>query len=86
MPTRFGLIWLSGFRGEDLNVIFYQNMPNLLNGYKSAERIFNFIPPFFYLYLGGHLGWKWESPDTFTKLFEYVLLPKLSHRFKQSTL
>jgi hypothetical protein len=28
-PARFGLIWFSGFRGEDLNVIFYQNMPNL---------------------------------------------------------
>jgi hypothetical protein len=27
-----------GFRGEDLNVIFYQNMPNLHNRYKSAER------------------------------------------------
>ena len=27
-PARFGLIWFSGFRGEDLNVIFYQNMPN----------------------------------------------------------
>jgi hypothetical protein len=23
IPARFGLIWLSGFRGEDLNVIFY---------------------------------------------------------------
>jgi hypothetical protein len=22
-PARFGLIWFSGFRGEDLNVIFY---------------------------------------------------------------
>jgi hypothetical protein len=31
-------IWFSGFRGEDLNVIFYQNMPNLHNQYKSAER------------------------------------------------
>jgi hypothetical protein len=31
-------IWFSGFRGEDLNVIFYQNMPNLHNRYKSAER------------------------------------------------
>jgi hypothetical protein len=30
--------WLSGFRGEDLNVIFYQNMPNLYNRYKTAER------------------------------------------------
>jgi hypothetical protein len=37
IPTRFGLIWLSGFR-EDLNVILYQNMPNLHNRYKSAER------------------------------------------------
>jgi hypothetical protein len=27
----FGLIWFSGFRGEDLNVILYQNMPNLHN-------------------------------------------------------
>jgi hypothetical protein len=34
----FGLIWFSGFRGKDLNVIFYQNMPNLHNRYKSAER------------------------------------------------
>jgi hypothetical protein len=37
-PPRFGLIWFSGFRGEDLNVIFYQNMPNLHNLYKSAKR------------------------------------------------
>jgi hypothetical protein len=35
---KFVLIWFSGFRGEDLNVIFYQNMPNLHNRYKSAER------------------------------------------------
>ena len=40
IPARFGLIWFSGFRGDDLNqnVIFYQNMPNLHNRYKSAER------------------------------------------------
>jgi hypothetical protein len=38
IPARFGLSWFSGFRGEDLNVIFYQNMPNLHNRYKSAER------------------------------------------------
>jgi hypothetical protein len=31
---RFGLIWFSGFRGKDLNVIFYQNMPNLHNRHK----------------------------------------------------
>jgi hypothetical protein len=38
IPAMFGLIWFSGFRGEDLNVIFYQNVPNLHNWYKSAER------------------------------------------------
>jgi hypothetical protein len=38
IPARFSLIWLGGFRGKDLNVIFYQNMPNLHNQYKSAER------------------------------------------------
>jgi hypothetical protein len=36
--TWFGLIWFSGFRGEDLNVNCYQNMPNLHNRYISAER------------------------------------------------
>jgi hypothetical protein len=34
IPARFGVIWFSGFRGDDLNVIFYQNMPNLHNRYK----------------------------------------------------
>ena len=38
IPARFGLIWFSGFREDDLNVIFYQNMPYLHNRYKSAER------------------------------------------------
>jgi hypothetical protein len=38
IPARFGLIRFRGFRGEDLNVICYQNMPNLHNRYKSAER------------------------------------------------
>jgi hypothetical protein len=38
IPARFGLNWFNGFRGEDLNVIFYQNMPNLHNRYKSPER------------------------------------------------
>jgi hypothetical protein len=38
IPARFGLIWFSGFREEDLNVICYQNMPNLHNRYKSDER------------------------------------------------
>ena len=38
IPAKFDLIKLSDFRGKDLNVIFYQNMPNLHNWYKSAER------------------------------------------------
>jgi hypothetical protein len=38
IPAKFALIWFSSFRGEDLNVIFYQNMPNLHNRYKSAKR------------------------------------------------
>jgi hypothetical protein len=38
IPARFGLIWVSGFRRKDLNVIFYKNMPNLHNRYKSVER------------------------------------------------
>jgi hypothetical protein len=37
-PSQIALNWFSGFRGEDLNVIFYKNMPNLHNRYKSAER------------------------------------------------
>ena len=37
-PAILGLIWFSGFKGEDLNVIFYQNMPNLHIWYKLAER------------------------------------------------
>ena len=45
IPARFGLIWFSGFRGEDLNVIFYQNMPNLHNRYISAERKISQINP-----------------------------------------
>ena len=38
IPARFGLIWFNSFRGKDLNVIFNQNMHNLHNRYKSAER------------------------------------------------
>jgi hypothetical protein len=42
--ARFRLIWFSSFRGEDLNVIFYQNMPNLHNRYISAEEKFHRKP------------------------------------------
>ena len=38
IKAKFGLIWDRGYRGKYLNMIFYQNMPNLHNLYKSAER------------------------------------------------
>ena len=38
IPLKLGLIWFSGFRREDLNFTFYQNMPNLYNLYKSVEK------------------------------------------------
>jgi hypothetical protein len=38
IPARLALIWFSGFRGKYLNVTFYQNMPNLHNQYRTAER------------------------------------------------
>ena len=38
-PPKFVLIWFSGFRGEDLNVIFYQNMSNLYNQYTFVNRL-----------------------------------------------
>jgi hypothetical protein len=50
IPARFGLIWFSGFRGEDLNVIFYQNMPNLHNQHKLAERIISQKNPEYMLF------------------------------------
>jgi hypothetical protein len=52
----FGLIWFSGFRGEDLNVIFYQNMPNLHNRYISAERKISQKNPGIYVNLNGPLS------------------------------
>jgi hypothetical protein len=34
--AKFGVSWFSGFRGEDLNLIFYQNISNLHKWYKSG--------------------------------------------------
>jgi hypothetical protein len=53
IPARFGLIWFSGFRREDLNVIFYQNMPNLHNRYifelyKHNDELFSIYDRIFY--------------------------------------
>ena len=62
-PPRFGLIWFSGFRGEDLKLIFYQNMPNLHNRYISAERKISQINPEymlnypFFLFLAWRPSW-----------------------------
>jgi hypothetical protein len=38
IAANFGLIWFSGFSREDLDVICYQNMHNLHNGYKLVKR------------------------------------------------
>ena len=50
IPARFGLIWLNSFRGEDLNVIFYQNMPNLHNRYIGCKKNFTEKPGIYDLY------------------------------------
>jgi hypothetical protein len=45
IPARFGLIWFSGFRGEDLNVIFNQvpaeitEPPKISGGQKPQVRL-----------------------------------------------
>ena len=61
IPARFGLILFSGFRGEDLNAIFYQNMPNLHNRYISAAALkqqwtIKISSPLF-LFLAWRLSW-----------------------------
>jgi hypothetical protein len=37
IPARFGLIWFSGFRGEDLNVIFYKMTSNFNCSYMARS-------------------------------------------------
>jgi hypothetical protein len=37
-PSQICFNLVQRFQWEDLNVIFHQNMPNLHNRYKSAER------------------------------------------------
>jgi hypothetical protein len=37
IPAKFALIWFSGFRGEDLNVIFYQNTCCMSNLYRQSD-------------------------------------------------
>jgi hypothetical protein len=35
-----------------------------LSSFRGEDFSLNFIPPYFYFKLGGHLGWKSGSPDT----------------------
>jgi hypothetical protein len=38
IPARFGLVWFSGFRGKDLNVIFYQpNFGGMILGWPPSK-------------------------------------------------
>ena len=77
IPARFGLIWFSGFRGEDLNVIFYKNMPNLHNRYISAERkisspLFLFLawwPSWLEVGINGHNFGRGPSKNHFSKVW-----------------
>jgi hypothetical protein len=48
IPVKFALIWFSGFRAKDLNVIFYKNMSNLYKWYKSVQKyvVRQIRPPF----------------------------------------
>jgi hypothetical protein len=41
LKIKFALIWFSGFRGEDLNVIFYQNMPICIIGINRLKEKFH---------------------------------------------
>ena len=41
IPVMFGLIWFSGFRGEDLNVIVYQNILICIIGINRLKETFH---------------------------------------------
>jgi hypothetical protein len=60
------LIQVSDYRLLGDSGFFFQQSLVEIGSVVSEEKIFlNFIPPFFYFYLGGHLGWKSRLPDTF---------------------
>ena len=68
IPARFGLIWFNGFRGEDLNVIFYQNMSNLHNRYIGWKKNFTEKPGIYLkLLLAMYLQLKFSLILTYTK-------------------
>ena len=68
-PSQICLIWFSCFRGEDLNVIFYQNMSNLYNQYKSVERKKQqwTIEEIYIFSNRNHLEWRAGLSDTILK-------------------
>ena len=78
-PPRFALIWFSGFRVEDLNVIFYQNMPNLHNRYISAERK---ISSWLEVGITGHNFERRPSKDHSTKVWLQLVQWFLRRRLK----
>jgi hypothetical protein len=67
ITARFGLIWFNGLRGKYLNVIFCQNMANLHNRYKSAERQQWTIEDISIFSNSSHLEWRADLSDTILK-------------------
>ena len=54
------------FCGEDLNVIFYQNMPNLHNRYKSVESSNGQLKTFLFLVTAAILNGGWSEQKVTT--------------------
>jgi hypothetical protein len=57
-PNRRTQIWKGATQGS-----FQQSLVEIGSVVSEEKIFFNFTPPFFYFYLGGHLGWKSGSPD-----------------------
>jgi hypothetical protein len=72
IPAKFALIWFSGFRGEDLNVIFYQNMPNLHN--TKPGRDSPWVVPFQYCVRQLHPPFKMAADTKNRNFFNCPLL------------
>jgi hypothetical protein len=85
IPARFGLIWFSGFRGEELNVIFYQNMPNLHGQLKFHPPFFLFLawrPSWLEVGITGHNFGRGQSKDHSTKVWLQLAQWFLRRRLK----
>jgi hypothetical protein len=73
IPARFGLIWCSGFRGEDLNVIFYQNMPNLHNN------VMNFAVSLLLFLVHGQLSRLYDILVSLSFYITFTIIELLDH-------